>query len=496
MRFLNTLLLTIPLLCVGSLSQADPSVADDYFLTIGGGYAPSGNQVSLENNVLFFQRVLTDLGLDTSKSDCFFSDGDAKGHDVQVMDPQTIPKANRLMAEFFGNSRSLGLTYRDHRVPNVRASTRPDNIRKWFVDVGATMQSGDRLLVFVTAHGSRSSSSKEPYETTIATWGNSSIKMSEFVGLLDELPDGVDVVSIMVQCHAGGFSRLIFNAGDPDRGMSPQRRCGFFATVNDRPAAGCTPEVDEANYVEYSTYFWAALSGRTRMGESIELPDYDGNGSVSFDEAHAYTILTADTIDLPNKTSGEFLNQYSKFGKGDSELLKDDEPYSVILGFANPVQRAVLEGLSSQLNLEGEKRLLAASDAVDSGSGRGRFRRRREESDASRVRREISRDLERRWPELANIVNPVSIELMTTRSDEFIRAIEEHKDYKRYRELADAVLVDESKRQVKYERFLRVADNVALAENLRRMGNEERIRQFEAIVQAESGTLGDAGRTQ
>ena len=32
--------------------------AKDYFLTIGGGYDPSGNQISLEKNVLFQQSVL------------------------------------------------------------------------------------------------------------------------------------------------------------------------------------------------------------------------------------------------------------------------------------------------------------------------------------------------------------------------------------------------------------------------------------------------------
>jgi len=32
--------------------------ADDYLLTIAGGYEPTGNQASLEANVLFFQQVV------------------------------------------------------------------------------------------------------------------------------------------------------------------------------------------------------------------------------------------------------------------------------------------------------------------------------------------------------------------------------------------------------------------------------------------------------
>ena len=431
--------------------------AEDFFLTIGGGYSPSGNQASLENNVLFFQRALRDNGLHEKPSDLFFADGDAEEHDLQVMDPNSVPKANRLMAEFFGSRTDLGLSYRNHRVPDVRGSTKPDNIRRWFKEVGSEMQADDRLLIYVTAHGNRSSNRQDAFNTTIATWNNTSIKMTDFVQMLDTLPEGVQVVAVMVQCHAGGFARFIFNGGDPDQGLSPQRRCGFFATVHDRPAAGCTSEVDELSYVEYSTYFWAALTGRTRTGEEIELPDYDGDGVICFDEAHAYTVLTADTIDLPVKSSGEFLTEYSRFGNDKNPgLLENDESYALILGFASPTQRAILEGLSEQLELSGDNRIVDAWRATQRDSGRGNSRRRREPSTSEPLRRKIASDLLREWPELANVLNPVAIELLTSRSDEFIQAIEEHADYETYRELADQAVPDAEKRKVKYERFLRV----------------------------------------
>ena len=486
MRIRNTLLAILLVMVVPSVATSA-----DFFLTIGGGYSRSGNQASLENNVLYFQRVLEEIELGREHNDIFFSDGESKGQDLQVMDPSSIPKANRLMAELFGSRNSLGLSYRNHHVPAVRGSTRPANIRKWFLEVGRTMQSGDRLLLFVTSHGNRSKNSKDPYDTTIATWDNTSIKMTEFVKMLDGLPSGVQVVTVMVQCHAGGFARFIFNAGDPDKGLSSQQRCGFFATVHDRPAAGCTPEVDESSYVEYSTYFWAALSGRTRTGEKIEMPDYNNDGKVSFDEAHAYTILTADTIDLPIKTSGEFLSEYSKFGDDDSDLLENDESYELILGLANPSQRVVLEGLSKQLKLSGDDRLVDAWKALQARGNRGRSRGRREDSSADQLRRKIASDIKRRWPGLANVVNPVAVDLMTARRDEFVSAIEKHRDYKRYRELSEKSPQGEDKRKVKFDRFLRVADNVALAENLRRINDPKRIAQYKAILRAESSGLVD-----
>ena len=111
------------------------SHARNFVLTIGGGYSPDGNQVSLEKNVLLFQRVLAEQS-GVEKHDIFFADGNDGGEDLQVIDPTQVPKANRLMAEFFGSTRELGLQYRNHQVPNVRNASKPESIRGWFNDVG------------------------------------------------------------------------------------------------------------------------------------------------------------------------------------------------------------------------------------------------------------------------------------------------------------------------------------------------------------------------
>ena len=486
-------------LLVGTALLVTPvqTPAKDVFLVIGGGPAPSGNQASLEKNVLYFQRLLQERQLDHLPRYVFFADGTAPARDLQVIDQNSVPKANQLMAEFFGSETDLGLSYRNHEVPDVRGSTNPANIRQWFANSSRVMDAGDRLVLYVTAHGNGSDERRGEYDTTISMWGDASLRMTEFVRLLDRLPEGVEVVAIMVQCYSGGFARFIFNDGDPRKGVSRQRRSGFFATVHDRPAAGCTPEVDEATYVEYSTYFWNALAGHDRSGDAIDPPDYDGDGRVSFDEAHAYTVLTAETIDLPIKTSGEYLSIHSEFGDENSELLTNEEPYDAILDLATPAERAILEGLSQQLELTGRDRVVTAwrESQPRRGSGRGtesRFARgRRGQNPSVALRRKIAADVKRRWPELANVLNPVAIDLLTTRSEEFVAAIEDHPDFQQYRESADesAARPDEQARLVKYERFLRTADNVILAENLRRRGNPQKIAEYELIVEAERQTL-------
>ena len=345
------------------------------------------------------------------------------------------------MAEFFGDDDGLGLYYRNHAVPGVRGSTNEANIVRWFAEVGPAMQRGDRLVLYVTAHGARSNDRDNPYQTAISLWDGDELRVTELVRLLDQLPEGVSVAAIMVQCYTGGFARFIYNGADPAQGLSPQARCGFFATVHDRVAAGCTPDVDKASYVEYSSYFWEALGGRAQTGEVIAPPDYDGNGRVTFDEAHAYTVLHADTIDLPLRTSGEFLSVESQFADAEHpDLLAEEAPYDVVLGLATPAERAILEGLSAELGLEGADRIEAAEDARAGAAAvvSPRRARRRLPAGAGRLRETIAEDLEERWPALANAFNPGVIELLTTHSEEFIAAVEGHPRYREYRQQMDA----------------------------------------------------------
>jgi hypothetical protein len=463
----------------------------DYFLTIGGGYSPTGNQASLERNVLFYQRLLRDKKLDVLQHDIYFADGSNPRRDLQVVDRAAIPKANQLMAEFFGSQRDLGLSYRDHQVPDVNGDTSPENIRKWFDNVGATLSAGDRLILYVTSHGGSSASRDQPHNTAISLWNNKKLPVAELADLLDRIPESVSVVTIMVQCHSGGFARLIYDQGDSDQGFCKQTRCGFFATVHDRPAAGCTPDIDEASYVEYSTFFWEALAGFTRTGDAISPPDYDGDGTVSFDEAHAYTVLNSDTIDLPIKTSGELLSVESGFRDQDHpDLLPRDLPYDELLELATPSERAILTGLSQQLNLSGNNRLVDADSQARPPRGRGRGRSGEVDRSAD-IRRRIAGDIRRHWPELANLMNPIAIELVTTGAAEFVKRIENHPQYKRYRELAEGASksLSPQEKRVKYERFVRTAENVIMRENLVRLGNQQTIARYQAIVHAEAGSL-------
>ena len=271
------------------MSAASTISAAEYFLTIGGGYTPTGNQASLEKNVLFFQHLLLEQHLAGTPHDILFSDGDSPGRDLQFVDPAAgLPRAVLLAAQAFGKEDDLDTQFRTHAVPGIRGASSRENLDRWFDEVGRQLHANDRLVIYLTGHGGKGSDAENPH---FYMWNNEQMSVKDFVTRLDKIDPAVHVVLVMVQCYSGGFANCIFNEGDPKKGVSRANRCGFYATVHNRPAAGCTPEIDEENYQEYSSSFWAAIGGRTRLGEALAVADCNVDGQISFAEAHAHCAV-------------------------------------------------------------------------------------------------------------------------------------------------------------------------------------------------------------
>jgi Peptidase C13 family len=477
---------------------------EDHFLTIGGGYSPTGNQVSLEKNVLYFQRLLSDMHLAGEPHEIFFSDGDDPRRDVEFADPSApTPRVNLLLARVFGREDLLEYRFRTNQVPGIRGASSPDNIDRWFSEVGARLKPGDRLIIYLTGHGGKGTDVQNPH---FFMWNRKQMTVKEFAAKLDKLPESVPVVLVMVQCFSGGFANAIFKDGDAKTGLSRANRCGFYATVPERPAAGCTADIRDENYKEYSTSFWSAICGRSRTGQTVAPPDYDGDGKVSFAEAHAYTVLSSDTIDIPVKTSDAFLRAFStsKPDKTKPDLLTIDSPYDVLLAAASPIDRAVLEGLSAQLGLTGGSRAQAARDLAlktqkdRNGIDRGK---KRINDKYQAARREIAESLKLRWPELENPWHPQTIEDMRTEGPEIVSAIESHGSYSTFDQMHNELeqrstqSLDLDRRWAKCQRFLRFAENVALAANLAKVASQEIQDRYRALLASESGTLCGPGST-
>lgn len=471
----------------------------DHFLTIGGGSSAQNNQVSLEKNVLYLQRFLQAAGLAGMPHEILFSDGNGGARDLQFEDPKfDAPAVNQLLAEIFNLQSGLTTQYRPHAIPHLWGPSGRVSIARWFDTVGAKLDDGDRLIIYFSGHGGRGKG-EPPTNQTLAMWNEPGMTVKEFTALLEKLPPRVNVVLIMVQCFGGGFADVLYTDADPVKGLSPRNRCGFFATLPTRVAAGCTPDVDEENYREYSTSFWAALYGQARTGEKVSCPDYDGDGHTCLAEAHAYTVIHSDTIDIPMKTSDAFLRRFSKSkSQSAADLLASDANFDALLAAAAPVDRIVLSDLSAALHLTGPDRVASARVKA-----LGVARRRKELeamkqklSDAhDKLRGSLQARVKSRWPELGNLLHPDLSKMLATQGDQIVKFIEASPRYAEFKKQDDDYDADDKESSdlertwVKYQRFIRTAESAALAANLPKVAKPEIQERYTSLLKAEAGCL-------
>lgn len=490
-----TLLILVVLATIPKLGRGA-----DYFLTIGGGPTPTNNQVSLEKNVLLLESLLQEKYPGGVPHEIYFADGRNQGRDLQFYDQsKIIPEANRLLAQVLRQERYLSLGYRSHEIENVNAPSSREAISKWFENEGPQLKEGDRLFVYVTAHGGRSTDKKAPENTKLYLWNNQTFQQSEMTELFNKVPETVPVVLVMVQCYAGGFAETVLAKTERGKQLDPHNRCGFFATVQTRPAAGCTPDIDKENYEEYSSYFWTALRGKRRNGDPIEPPDYDHDGSVSFEEAHAYSVLNSPTIDIPVKTSDAALRALSRLGDDKNPgLLSAHSPIDELESHATPAELAILKGLSEQLELSGRDRGGEAEKLSKQFDGRRKEidkEIRKQNGIKNSILNDLANRLKLRWPELNNRWDPQVGELLTTESEQVVVMIKQHPRYDELTRLdaeldrADAKSLDFEKRWCKCQRLIRTLENIALRANLPKVADSDQQSSIERLLTAERGSL-------
>jgi hypothetical protein len=318
------------LLICGPLWAAPPLRA----LLVGGGPNPSHNQVAIESNIRYVYHLLPPKTF----TRVLFTDGD----------PQS---ANVLYEDASGN---------DHyRVPHLPAQDGPSRLDAFDHEFQTVTQNpGGSLLFYFTGHGGPGANGYDNNEYDL--WGGDRLTVQHLAGQIDSLPSKAPIVVVMVECFSGGFGNLLFQGGDPTGPVIPQDLCGFFASVPSREAAGCTPEVNEADYHDFTSYFFAALSGKDRLGHTVTGADYNHNGQIGMDEAYTYALIHDISIDTPTCTSDIFLRRFVT--TPDSEVFAT--PFSKALGWSTPCQKAALTVLSKTLGYRGEGLLSVAYAAL------------------------------------------------------------------------------------------------------------------------------------
>jgi hypothetical protein len=295
------------------------------FLVLGGGGEPSSNEIALEKNVRYFQRTLEARGLAPDSATVYF----ANGNDGQA----TVRYLGEGAREQF---KAL-------EIPHLKGPATLERFLEW-VEQSARDTPRQPAFIYFTGHGGLNSRHRN--NNHLALWEGDQLTVRAFGLFLNRLPSTTPVVTVMSQCYAGSFANFIYQDANPKRPVVAQPRCGFFATVDFLPSVGCTPDVDEADYKDYSSSFFAGLSGMGRTGKAVASADYDGDGRVSYAEAHAFAKVDGETTDLPISTSEAWLQRRAT--RRDRRHFLSAPILEVLRG-GRPDQRYVVESLVRKL---------------------------------------------------------------------------------------------------------------------------------------------------
>jgi hypothetical protein len=510
------------------------SLNDDFFdspfnlLVLGGGYSPSGNQFSLESNVKYFMRMRQALGLDQSKTSLYFADGSDPGRDLQYFDPDfKVPLVNRGLAEIIGRKNGLNYQYRSNDLPNDGPSSLA-SLDRWISDRKKSANEAINFIYF-TGHGGKGNKEK-PRNTTAYLWNNVQLRVETLAKKLDGLPKNQPCLFVMVQCYSGGFADIMFKNGSPENGLSETIRGGFFATTHDRVAAGCTPDVRESDYREYSTQFWEALCGTSRSGKKVRQPDYDENGKTSMSEAHAYVVIHSDTIDLPVKTSeiwlrtiffpgfgekkqsdkkdpsgkfsefaGKIFNKEGWLGK----LLKHSDESKIslqeLINMAEPEEKAILRELSLSLDLNGTHAFPELKQKIaDLKKEKEDAAKKKKDAytKTNKIKDEIKVRIKKAYPELNNPYHPLVGKILRgSERQAFLDLLNHQKEWSTFQQnqrnaeaLEHQRFISE-KKEVKAIRLKRAMENVLLFNQLQETGSFAEKRDYSRLVDLERTQL-------
>ena len=260
-----------------------------HVLMINGGGSPEEN---FRSHVLHLEELLALLGKAGVRRDrigVLASDGDHPDPDVATrgQDPRGFWLLGGSGVE---DLLQEPIDYESTDLPGfeVLPATRA-SVHGWFTDAREHLRPGDTLLLYVTDHGK--DDPRDPRRNHITLWGpRESLTVRQLTGELERLPEGVRVVSLMSQCFSGGFAHLLDVRAQ--RKLPSGAACGYFASTEDRPAFGCYPE---ASRLDRSGHSFAMFDGLVATG--------------SLQAAHAQTLVTDQTPDVPLRTSDAFLSE-------------------------------------------------------------------------------------------------------------------------------------------------------------------------------------------
>lgn len=460
--------------------------AQQYVWMIGGGPLLENSQAQIELNTKWVQQLIA-IHKPDAISKVYFTDGDDPKSDVKVRieiaeDEQNLQPLARVFDEKDANSTH----FYSHTVPQVFGPTDADFIRKDLAQDFARVKKGDEVTLIFQGHGGINP--KDTAQNSFKLWNNTRLSVQQLEKLLQTLDPSIPVRFMFPQCFSGGFSRLIYPDADRNQTPSSALRCGFMAEYDFEESEGCTTSINEADYRDYSSYFFAALDGKNRDNRSLSAdPDRDRDGRVSLQEAHFYSLTQAISADVPRSTSETFLqnwipwylrwldgsaipdNIYSQLAK---EVAIKNQYILQSNGQIKGIKQHIAQLQQQRLELDAELQELIKNIAE--------------------LKQLIAEPVIKQWPyiEFANTKN--YFDLMNNQLDNIQTFIQQHKDYPRLVKSQNRIPVLEKK-------LLEVKRKITQIQKINRLNTLARIYQqftqranledkqvYERLVQCES----------
>jgi hypothetical protein len=364
-------------------APAVPADADAVWV-IGGGPDVSESQVQIERNVLWVLRAMDSLPGER-KVRVFFTDGQEANPDVHewAPPPETAAALQPLARVFDAHWRN-GLRYRDHGIPHIAGTTEADRLSEALGADLRALKPGNRGWLIFTGHGTQG----EHLDNRLELWNGTQLSASDLQALLDQASPESRVRFLFAQCYSGAFAKLATPGSD---------RCGFLAAPADQVSEGCSAAVEKSDYEDYSTFFFAALTGRPRNHSGLNgRPDWDSDGLVTPLEAHFHVLTTAFSADVPRATSEALLLEWRPGDLPDllAGMGRDENEY---LAMAAAMMRSIGIDPDAQPDKEMHRRQLGLQGQWE-----------RLEQDQERLRKDIvasqaglQRQVLKRWPRAA-----------------------------------------------------------------------------------------------
>ena len=292
-----------------ALLAAVPAVllARPHVWLIGGGPTPEAAEAQIEFNVVWVLETLDGIAPEAVVR-VFYANGNGPEMATREGRPRGDPDPIKALARVLDPDGGDNSIFRPHRVPGVLGPTTADSLIPALERQFRELKEGDRALIVYNGHGSWD---PDRSLNALRLWGESSLTVREFERLLSLISPAVPVRFIFTQCFSGAFERAVHPDASDVKVLASGQRCGFLAESSERESEGCSASIEIGDYRDYTTYFFAALTGRTRLGEPIEgNPDRDADGRVTPYEAHLYTLSHAYNGDLPRSTSEVYLERW------------------------------------------------------------------------------------------------------------------------------------------------------------------------------------------